>query len=74
MHAVDVVTEVCLASAEEAMRFSHFVQAFLSRNGFPFIIIHNTPDLTGERRLVEFEDPGVSRRFAQEWRSARPTA
>ena len=74
MRAVDVVTEVCLASAEEAMRFSHFVQAFLSRNGFPFIMIHNAPELTGERRRVEFEDPSISRRFAQEWRSARPTA
>jgi hypothetical protein len=74
MRAVDVVTEVCLASAEEAMRFSHFVQAFLSRNGFPFIMIHNAPDLTGERRRVEFEDPSISRRFAQEWRSARPMA
>jgi hypothetical protein len=74
MRAVDVVTEVCLASAEEAMRFSHFVQAFLSRNGFPFIMIHNAPELTGERRLVEFEDPNVNRRFAQEWRSAWPTA
>ncbi|MGR4865496.1 hypothetical protein [Caulobacter sp. LARHSG274] len=74
MRAVDVVTEVCLASAEEAMRFSHFVQAFLSRNGFPFIMIHNAPDLTGERRRVEFEDPSISRRFAQEWRSVQPTA
>jgi hypothetical protein len=74
MRAVDVVTEVCIASAEEAMRFSHFVQAFLSRNGFPFIMIHNAPELTGERRLVEFEDPSINRRFAQEWRSVRPTA
>jgi hypothetical protein len=56
MNAADIAVEICIASAEEALRFSGFVQAFLSRNGFPFVMIHNAPDLSGERRKVVFED------------------
>jgi hypothetical protein len=69
MNAADIVIEICIASAEEAMRFSGFVQTFLSRNGFPFVMIHNDPDLYGERRKVVFEDATVSRKFACEWRA-----
>ena len=64
-------TEVRLASSDEAACFSRFVQGFLSQNGFPFVIIHNAPDLVGERREVVFEDPGVNRKFAQEWGRTR---
>jgi hypothetical protein len=75
MNAADIAVEICIASAEEALRFSGFVQAFLSRNGFPFVMIHNdAPDLTGERRKVVFEDAVVGRKFAREWRMDRLAA
>ena len=68
MNAAEIAVEICIASAEEALRFSGFLQAFLSRNGFPFVIVHNAPELAGERRKVVFEDATVSRKFAREWR------
>ena len=74
MNAADIAIEICIASAEEALRFSGFVQAFLSRNGFPFVMIHNAPDLSGERRKVVFEDAVVGRKFAREWRMDRLAA
>ena len=74
MNAADIAIEICIASAEEALRFSGFVQAFLSRNGFPFVMIHNAPELSGERRKVVFEDAVVSRKFAREWRMDRLAA
>jgi hypothetical protein len=73
MNAADIAVEICIASAEEALRFSVFVREFLTRNGFPFVMIHNDPDLAleapGERRKVVFEDAMVSSKFAREWRS-----
>ena len=74
MNAADIAVEICIASTEEALRFSAFVQAFLSRNGFPFVMIHNAPDLSGESRKVVFEDAGVGRKFAREWRMDRLAA
>jgi hypothetical protein len=74
MNAADIAIEICIASAEEALRFSGFVQAFLSRNGFPFVMIHNAPELSGERRKVVFEDAVVGRKFAREWRMDRLAA
>ena len=74
MNAADIAVEICIASAEEALRFSGFVQAFLSRNGFPFVMIHDAPDLSGERRKVVFEDAGIGRKFAREWRMDRLAA
>ena len=71
MNVADIAIDICIASAEEALRFSNFVQAFLSRNGFPFVMIHNAPELAGERRKVVFEDETVSRKFAREWRMDR---
>jgi hypothetical protein len=68
MNAADIAIEICIASAEEAVRFSGFVRDFLARNGLPFVMIHNAPDLAGERRKVVFEDALVSRKFAREWR------
>ncbi|MBC7667805.1 MAG: hypothetical protein H7236_04915 [Gemmatimonadaceae bacterium] len=67
MNVADIAVEICIASADEALRFSNFVQAFLSRNGFPFVMIHNAPELAGELRKVVFEDETVSRKFASEW-------
>ncbi|MFT4251064.1 MAG: hypothetical protein QM608_01085 [Caulobacter sp.] len=74
MKAADIAVDICLASAEEAVRFSRFVQNFLASNGFPFVMIHNAPELEGERRKVVFEDAGVGRKFAQEWRMDRLAA
>jgi hypothetical protein len=67
-------TEVRLAGPEEADRFSRFLQGFLSANGFPFVIIHDTPEFLGELRRVVFEDIGLSRKFASEWLNQRGTA
>jgi hypothetical protein len=67
MNAADIAIEICIASAEEALRFSGFVRDFLARNGLPFVMIHNAPDVTGERRKVVFEDALVGRKFASEW-------
>ena len=43
------------------------MQGFLSANGFPFVMIHNLLEATGEGRRVVFEDPGVGAKFASEW-------
>jgi hypothetical protein len=74
MNAADIAIEICIASTEEALRFSGFVRDFLSRNGLPFVMIHNAPDMAGERRKVVFEDEVVSRKFASEWRIDRLAA
>lgn len=66
-------TEVRLAGPEEADRFSRFLHGFLSANGFPFIIVHDAPELLGQRRKVMFEDAGLSRKFATEWLNQRGT-
>lgn len=66
-------TEVRLAGPEEAARFSRFLQGFLSANGFPFVIVHDTPERLGQERKVEFEDAGLSRKFAREWLNQRQT-
>jgi hypothetical protein len=60
-------TEVRLAGPEEADRFSRFLHGFLSANGFPFVIVHDTPERLGQLRKVVFEDVGLSRKFAAEW-------
>ena len=73
MVPTDVATEIRLADSDEAASFSRFVQGFLSANGFPFVIIHEAPDIRGDRRQVVFEDAGISRKFAQEWVRLRGT-
>ncbi|RRN61975.1 hypothetical protein [Caulobacter sp. 602-1] len=67
-------TEVRLAGPEEADRFSRFLQGFLSANGFPFVIVHDTPEFLGQLRRVVFEDVCLSRKFASEWVNQRGTA
>lgn len=74
MKAADIAVDICLASAEEAVRFSRFLQNFLASNGFPFVMVHNAPELEGERRKVVFEDVGVGAKFAREWRMDRLVA
>lgn len=66
-------TEVRLAGPEEADRFSRFLQGFLSANGFPFVIVHDTPELLGQQRRVVFEDVCLSKKFASEWLNQRGT-
>lgn len=66
-------TEVRLAGPEEADRFSRFLQGFLSANGFPFVIVHDTPEHLGQQRRVVFEDACLSRKFALEWLNQRGT-
>jgi len=66
-------TEVRLTGPEEAARFSRFLQGFLSANGFPFVIVHDTPELLGQQRKVVFEDAKLSRKFASEWLNQRDT-
>lgn len=67
-------TEVRLTGPEEADRFARFLHDFLSDNGFPFVIIHETPELLGQLRRVVFEEVGLSRKFEREWLSQRGTA
>jgi hypothetical protein len=67
-------TEVRLAGPEEADRFSRFLQGFLTANDFPFVIVHDMPELLGQLRRVVFEDVCLSRKFANEWSLACGTA
>jgi hypothetical protein len=68
MNAADIAVEICIASAEEGPALFGIRAGFLSRNGFPFVMIHNAPELAGERRKVVFEDaktrPQVRQRMA----------
>ena len=73
MVPTDATAEIRLADSDEAASFSTFVQGFLSANGFPFVIIHDAPDIVGHMRRVVFEDAGISRKFAQEWVNLRGT-
>jgi hypothetical protein len=66
-------TEVRLADSDEAECFSDFIQSFLSANDFPFVIIHNAPEVSGSRRRVLFEDAGICAKFAHEWTRRRGT-
>ncbi len=67
MVPTDATAEIRLANSDEADRFSRFVQGFLSANGFPFVIIHEAPELAGQSRRVVFEDAQISAKFASEW-------
>jgi len=63
----DTANEFRLADSDEAESFADFIQSFLSANDFPFVIIHNAPQVSGSSRRVLFEDAGVGRKFAREW-------
>lgn len=62
-------TEIRLAGPEDDDRLSRFIHAFVSRNGFPFVMVSQEVDLAGGYKRVTFEDVEISRRFASEWRS-----
>lgn len=74
MPSTKAETEIRLAGPEEADRFSRFLQGFLSANGFPFVIVHDAPEILGQSRRVVFEDAGLSDKFATEWLRQRGTA
>ena len=63
-------TEIRLAGPEDDDRLSRFIHAFVSRNGFPFVMVSQDVDLAGGYKRVSFEDSEITRRFASEWRSA----
>lgn len=67
MASAKAETQVRLTGPEEADRFSRFLQGFLSANGFPFVIVHDAPELLGHLRRVVFEDATLSDKFAAEW-------
>jgi hypothetical protein len=73
MVPTDATAEFRLADTAEAETFSQFVQGFLSANGFPFVIIHDAPELAGRLRKVVFEDAKTSAKFASEWLRLRGT-
>ena len=73
MVPTDATAEIRLADSAEAASFSRFVQGFLSANGFPFVIIHDAPELAGRLRKVVFEDAKTSAKFASEWLRLRGT-
>jgi hypothetical protein len=60
-------TEIRLAGPEDDARLSRFIQAFVSRNGFPFVMVSQEVDMAGGFKRVTFEDVEISRRFASEW-------
>jgi hypothetical protein len=66
-------TEVRLSGPEEVDRFLQFLQGFLSANDFPFVIVHDAPELLGHLRRVVFEDATLSDKFATEWLRRRGT-
>jgi hypothetical protein len=60
-------TEIRLAGPEDDDRLSRFIQGFLSRNGFPFVMVSQEIDLSGGFKRVTFEDADLGRRFQSEW-------
>ena len=63
-------TEIRLAGPDDEMRLSRFIQAFVSRNGFPFVMVSQEVDMAGGYKRITFEDVEVTRRFASEWTAA----
>ncbi len=57
-------TDIRLAGPEDDDRLSRFIHGFLSRNGFPFVMVSQEVDLAGGYKRVTFEDVELSQRFA----------
>ncbi len=66
MTSIDT-TNIRLAGPEDDDRLSRFINAFVSRNGFPFVMVSQEIDLAGGYKRVTFEDVEITRRFASEW-------
>ena len=61
--------EVRIASPDDDVRLSSFIQTFLSDNGFPFFMVHSDPDVTSGAGLkrVSFENDELTERFRKAW-------
>ena len=73
MSSIDA-TDIRLASPEDDDRLSRFIHGFLTRNGFPFVMVSQEIDLAGGFKRVKFEDADVGRKFAREWTETAATA
>ncbi len=67
MSSVDA-TEIRLAGPEDDDRLSRFIHGFLTRNGFPFVMVSQEIDQAGGFKRVVFEDGALGAKFASEWR------
>lgn len=73
MSSIDA-TDIRLAGPEDDDRLSRFIHRFLTRNGFPFVMVSQEIDLAGGFKRVKFEDANVSLKFAREWTKTAATA
>lgn len=69
MSSIDA-TEIRLSGPEDDARLSRFIQGFLTRNDFPFVMVSQDVDMAGGFKRVVFEDAAVGQKFASEWRAA----
>ena len=67
MSSIDA-TDIRLAGPEDDDRLSRFIHGFLTRNGFPFVMVSQEIDMAGGFKRVKFEDADVGAKFASEWR------
>jgi len=68
MSSIDA-TEVRLATPDDDDRLSRFIQGFLTRNDFPFVMVSQDIDMAGGFKRVVFEDKAVGKKFASEWQA-----
>jgi hypothetical protein len=61
--------DIRLAGPEDDDRLSRFLHGFVSRNGFPFVMVSQEVDMAGGFKRVVFEDAAVTRKFASEWQA-----
>lgn len=69
MSSIDA-TEVRLAGPDDDDRLSRFIQGFLTRNDFPFVMVSQDIDMAGGFKRVVFEDAAVGQKFASEWQAS----
>jgi hypothetical protein len=69
MSSIDA-TEIRLAGPDDDDRLSRFIQGFLTRNDFPFVMVSQDVDMKGGFKRVVFEDAAVGRKFANEWQAS----
>lgn len=62
-------TDIRLAGPEDDARLSRFISGFLTRNGFPFVMVSQEIDMAGGFKRVKFEDSALGQQFASEWRA-----
>jgi hypothetical protein len=66
-HAIS--TEIRIATADDDVRLSSFIQDFLSANDFPFFMVHSDPNVPpgAELKRVTFESDELTQRFREAW-------